>query len=365
MKLPEVFVRVVALFQQQPDINRMGFLSTFFVAGPDAFTDADTISLDIVRTGEEMAPAIQDLSTGAVTLVEDKFTNLEIPFPVFALDSPVTIHQLMKRRPAETGIVTEQVNWLGRLARILIPMFAKMTLMLRRSIEFQAAQVLQTGKITLTDEKGNPTYELDLKVKATHFPDAAIPWGEEGYDPMKDLDALSDVIRDEGQCDVANVIMDGFAWDHFIRHEWVKENVKQDGLGMGALDPKIVGKGAKRMGWIESGSNRYDLYVYNGRYSEFGSKEIKRYLGKGNVLLLPATADLDFRRYFGGIPSVMADSASDELFGGNIQIDGEYDFRPRIYSDVKRDTWVGEIKSRPLLLPVSMDRFGCLKTAAA
>jgi hypothetical protein len=88
-------------------------------------------------------------------------------------------------------------------------------------------------------------------------------------------------------------------------------------------------------------------------------------MGKGNVLLLPSTTDLDFRRYFGGIPNVMTDTVSDALFGGSIQIEGEYDFRPRIYSDVKKETWVGEIKSRPLLLPVSIDRFGCLKTLAA
>jgi len=365
IKMPEIFTRVVSLFRQQPDMTRMGFLSTFFVAGPDAFTDADTINLDIVKTSEEVAPAIQDLSTGAITLVEDKFTNMEIPFPTYALDSPVTVYQLMKRQPGETAVVTERVNWLGRLARVLIPKFAIMTAMIRRSMEHQAAQVLQTGKVTLTDENGKPTYILDLHPKATHFPDVAIAWGDTNYDPLADIDGLADVIRDDGQADVVTLVFGRKAWDAFIRNSWVKENVKQDQLGLGVLDPAILGKGGKYMGYVHSGSSRYDLILYNGRYSEFGSKDIKKFLDDDSVILLPSTTDLDFRRYFGGIPDFISDPVSEELFGGSIQVEGEYDFRPRIYSDIKRNTYIGEVKSRPLFLPVSLDRFGCLNTLAS
>ncbi|GHU14105.1 hypothetical protein FACS1894161_4590 [Spirochaetia bacterium] len=362
MILPEILTRVVALFNQQPDIRRMGFLSTFFVTPPDAFTDADTISLDIVQAGEEVAPAMKNLETGAVSIVEDTFKNREVPFPVYALDAPVSIHQLIKRQPGETALVKDKVNWLGRLAALLIPKFAKMSAMIRRSMELQAAQVLQTGTITLTDENGNPTYELILPFKATHFPEATIPWNETSADPQKDLDALADVIRDDGQADVVNLLFGRYAWDDYIRHDWVQKNLERDGLGLGALDPKILNKGAKWMGFITSGSNRYDLYVYTGRYSPFGSTEIRRYIGDHNVILLPHTSDIDFRRYFGAIPNILSDSLSNELFGDSIPIEGEYDFVTRIYPDQKKNTWVGEIKSRPILLPVSVDRFGCLNT---
>lgn len=362
MKIPEIFTKIVSLFRQQPDINKMGFLSTFFTAGADAFTDADTINLDMVYVGEEVAPTVYDLASGTVTIVEDIFSNKEIPFPVYAIDSPVSVHQLMKRRPGESAIVTEKVNWLGRLVRILVPMFARMTSMIRRSMELQAAQILQTGKITLTDINGNKTFDLDLGAKPSHFPVPAIYWGSAGYNPLADMTALADVIRIDGQCDVVNFIFDPISWGDFIRHTDVKERVKTDGLQLGALDPKIIGKGAKRMGWIDEGAYRFDLYLYDGRYQEFKSKEYKKYLKDGVVIALPATSDLDFRRYFGGIPTVLSDPVSEELFGGSIQIEGEYDFRPRIYADTKRETYIGEIKSRPLFLPASIHRFGCLYT---
>ncbi len=62
-------------------------------------------------------------------------------------------------------------------------------------------------------------------------------------------------------------------------------------------------------------------------------------------------------------PTVRPDTTFDQLFGASkVTIEGEYDFRPRVYWDEKAETYVGEIKSRPLCLPVSIDRFGCLNT---
>ena len=76
---------------------------------------------------------------------------------------------------------------------------------------------------------------------------------------------------------------------------------------------------------------------------------------------MPDTEDLDFRKMFGGIPSVDPDAMFPELFAGKIQIDNEYDFRPRVWFEKKNEAYVGEIKSRPLCWPFSIDRYGCLK----
>ena len=132
-----IFTAIIAMFNQEPDMKKMGFLSSFFKVPPDGFTDAEFMEYDIVRSGAEAAPVVRNLSTGAVTIVEDTFTNKEIPFPVYALDSPVDIAQLMQRQPGESGYVEKRVNWLGLLSRILVRRFAKMTRMIRTSIEIQ------------------------------------------------------------------------------------------------------------------------------------------------------------------------------------------------------------------------------------
>jgi hypothetical protein len=361
--MPDFLVKVLALFNSQPNINKMGFLVSFFNVLPDSFTDAETCELDIIRSGEEIAPVVRNLSTGAVTIVEDAFTTKEIPFPVYALDKPVNIYQLMARQPGENAYISEKADWLGRLAKILVSGFAKMTNMIKRSMEEQAAQVLQTGTVTLTDEKGLPAWDLDFRPKASHFPTVANDWGEPDADPIADITALSDIIRADGQADIKTLVMDDKSLENFLKNERVQRDLKQDGLRLGALDPRIVGKGAKYYGYLHVGSNLFDIWVYSATYNPFGSTETRRYLKDNKVLFLPATEDLDFRRVFGGIPTIRPDKTFDQLFGATkVTIGNEYDFRPRVYYDEKAETYIGEIKSRPLCLPVSIDRFGCLTT---
>ena len=359
----KLLTRVIALFNSQPDINKMGFLSSFFVVGPDSFTDAEEVSLDEIFEGEEIAPSITDLSTGAVTLVEKKFNNKMIPFPVYAMRSPVAISQLMTRQPGEKTPITEKVNWFARLAAILVRRMGIMTRMLRRSMEQQASQVLQTGNIILTDEKGVETFDLQLTPKASHFPTVTTSWSDiDDATPLDDIDALADVIRDDGLVDVTTLIFGRTAWINFIKNKWVQDNLNKDVLNMGELNPTIVNKGGKRMGYIDYGSNRYVLYTYNARYNLFGDKITKyKFIDDNKVILLPDVADLDFRRLFGGIPSVRMDATFDTLFGADkTQIGGEYDIRPRVWWSDDNETYMGEIKSRPLMMPVSVSRYGCL-----
>ncbi len=76
----EFFTKIVEMFEQQPDIAKMGFLSTFFKTTPDSFTDSEFVEYDVVRSGAEVAPVVRNLSTGAVTIVEDEFTNKRMPY---------------------------------------------------------------------------------------------------------------------------------------------------------------------------------------------------------------------------------------------------------------------------------------------
>jgi hypothetical protein len=358
----DFLTRVLALFNSQPDINRMGFLTSFFKVGPESFTDVDEVELDIIRNGEEIAPVVTNLSTGAVAIVEDTFTNKKVPFPVYALEAPVGIDQLMARQPGENAY-QDRVDWFGRLARILVSRFTKMTAMLRRSIELQAAQIFQTGTLDLTNEDGKVAWRLNFNPNPDHFPTVITNWNDPDADIIGDIRTLSDTLRAHGQVDIKNLVMDDYSLEDFLSNKRVQADLKQDGLRLGALNPRLVGKGAKYYGYIHVGSNLYDIWVYSATYNPFGSTETKKYLGDHKVLFLPAWEDLDFRRIFGGIPKGPLDGIFDQIIGGSkITIEGEYDFRTRVYYDVKPNTYTGEIKSRPICMPASIDRFGCLTT---
>ena len=355
-----ILTMIIAMFDQEPDIKKMGFLASFFKTPPNGFTDADYMEYDIVRSGMEVAPVVRNLSTGAVTIVEDTFTNKQMPYPVYALDSPVNIAQLMKRQPGKSAYIDDKVNWLGLMARILVRRFTIMTRMLRFSIELQAAQVLQRGTLTLTDENGKPTYELDFKPKQSHFPEAAVSWDDPSAEILTDIENLSDVIQADGYTEITTLIFGKKAWRAAYQNTEFREAVKKDNLGMGDLNPQLKGKGAKFMGYIHIGAYRYDLYVYNAIYTPWGETTPINYLDPNKVIFLPDPEDLDFRRMFGGIPTIKVDAVFDPILGGKIPIKNEYDFRGRVYFDEPKDTYVGEIKSRPATIPVSIDRYGCL-----
>jgi hypothetical protein len=240
--------------------------------------------------------------------------------------------------------------------------FTKMTTMIKYSIELQASQVLQTGSLSLNDENGNAAYILDYKPKATHFPTVTTAWNAAGADPLSDLAGLMDVVRDDGLVDVVNLIFGKTAWNDFIGTAKVQAAINRNGLLLGALDPRLVGRGGKLMGYIDIGSYRVNLFTYNGRYRTYGTDTKAPFVGPSKVILLPDIADLDFRLVFGGIPSIGLDAPFDQFLPDRVSINGAFDFRPRVYRDNKGDAYVGEVKSRPICIPVSIDRLACLTT---
>jgi hypothetical protein len=367
MMLPNFFTKIVELFNSQPDIGKMGFLTSLFKIQPDSFTDADKINLDMIQGSEEVAPYVRDLSTGAVVLSQDEFGNMEVPFPVISMKEPVPIAKLMKRAPGENSYLTDKVNWYGKLASLLKNAIVKQTNMIKRSMELQAAQILQKGTVTLTDENGNSLGNaLDFHVPVTHFPAVTTSWGSPGSDPLADISALADVIRVDGLTEIRNLVFDNKSWDAFVKNDWIQKNLSKDGMNTAAIDPRVKDKGAAYLGYINYNAKRYDFWGYDARYNPFGQKNVSnKYLEDNHVLFLPEFAAVDLRRYFGGIPSINPDPVFEPLFGEPIQIGGEYDIKVRIDWDQERETYTGKTKSRPLFVPAGVLQFGCLTTVAA
>jgi hypothetical protein len=149
---------------------------------------------------------------------------------------------------------------------------------------------------------------------------------------LQDIENLADVIQADGFCDVTTLIFGQRAWRAAYKNAAFREAVKKDNLGMGDLNPHLVGKGGKFMGYIHIGAYRVDIYLYNAIYTPWGQAAPVHYVDPDKVIFMPDIAELDFRRMFGGIPSVKVDTVFDPIFGGKIPIENEYDFRGRVYS---------------------------------
>jgi hypothetical protein len=364
--MPDFLLQVTRLFNQQPNIKKMGFLSTFFKTQNDSFTDVDRINLDMVYGGADIAPVVRDLSTGAVLITQDRFGNMEVPFPVYALETAVPIASLMARQPGENAFVTDKANWGGRLASKIKDGVAKHIDMIKRSMEYQAAQVLTTGKCTLTDEEGNNINQLDYQIPGSHFPQVTVSWSEADADPLADIAALDDTIRTDGLVDTLNYIFGREAWKDFLKNDFVQKNLEKSVMNTMQIAPEMRDKGAAYLGKLDFDGHERLFRGYDARYSPYKQPgESLPYLAPTKVLFLPAYADMDFRRYFGGIPNVKQDAVFDPIFGGKITVEGEYDFKVRVRWDDNAETYAARTKSRPLFVPASRLRFGCLETDAS
>lgn len=352
--------KVIKIFENVPKMDKMGFLSSFFKTTEEDYTDAEFIDFDIVRGSEEVAPVVRNLGDGAVTIADDVFTGKSVKPPVYSLERPVNIFDLMKRQPGETEYSENSGSWYGKLFNILKRAFVLMFGMLKRSVELQASQVLQTGTITLTDDKGQAAYTLDFMPKATHIKTVTTKWDQSGADPIADLKTVMDAIREDGFVDATTAIFGAAAFQKFIENAEVAKNFEKDKLNLGALSPRLVNKGAKYQGYLEMGAYRLDIFTYNGRYQTFGAKNPSKFVDDNKVIILADVEDLDFRCVYGGVPTLGMDAPFNEIVPETVTYEGGIRFHNRAYKDQKANTYVAETTVRPLCIPVSIDRFGCL-----
>lgn len=359
MATTEYTKTMASLYSQKPDMQKMRFLSSFFKTRPEDFTDSDKIAIDTIKRAAHIAPVVRPLSGGAVHVGEDVFTGTEVRPPLYSLDVPVNIYDLIKRQPGQNEYAARG-EWIANLQRKLGRAFELQWDMIKVSVEQQAAQVLQDGTLTLTDEKGKAAYTLDYGMSSSHKIVPTVKWDNSG-DPLKDLEKACDAIRDEGYVDATTAIFGRKAWDAFISNADVQAAVKVDGLNLGVLNPVLLDKGAKLMGYINKGAYRINLILYNAVYHPFDAVTPTPFVDTENVIVLPDIEDLDFRLMYGGIPSVGSDSQFADIVPDELVVDGTIRYTNRVYHDVKLDTFVAEVKSRPLCVPVSLDRLAVLK----
>lgn len=168
----------------------MLFLSGLFQSPPENFHTSEEVEIDIVRSDEDISIVIQDLSTGYRMNSEDLYTNKGFKPPIHKEAIPINSFDLIKRMPGQNPFEAPDFR-----ANVITRMFNGMTKIerkIRRSIEVQASQVLQTGVVTLTDMNGNALYTLDYKPKASHFPTAGTSWATAtGAQKLADINSLA------------------------------------------------------------------------------------------------------------------------------------------------------------------------------
>jgi uncharacterized membrane protein len=343
------------------------FLSGFFKSPPENFHSSEEVAVDILRGDESISVVIEDLSAGYRMNSSDKYTSKRFVPPIHKEAVPISAFDLMQRMPGENPF--DSPDFRANAITRIYGSASKIEAKIRRAIELQAAQILQTGVLTLRDKNENALYSLDYGPKDSHFPTVSTSWASStGANKIDNIGALSDVIRNNGGMDPDQIIMGSVAFEQFVSDSDVRARMDSRRLDLGTISPMVMkGSGGNYRGVVEIGNYRFDLWTYGGRYTNPVGSALTQYIDPNKVIVRASGGRLDAT--FGAIPNLgklMGSGATNllpELPGRMSNEEGGMDLHVNAWLTADGEQLFCGVGSRPLLIPTAIDTFGCLTTA--
>ncbi len=372
--MPEWLKQTLRMFTDGRRNVERGFFAWWFRTTDEDYTNAEYVEIDTERTTNVVAPTLRDATTGAIIVKSDSWKEKKFRPPYTAMKDPIDLYSLMKKQPGESDDASRIGDWFGRLAAKIVKVLSRYHRMIGLQVDLQCAQIMQTGEVELRDDKDGVTYKLNFGAAVSHFPTVSVSWGEANATPMDDVAAIADKVADDGQVAPAYLILGEDAWKNLLKDETFQKCVRKDGLGLGVLEPtSLRARGGKYHGICDFGSHSLEIWTYGGSYYQLGSNVPKKYLDKDAAIVTARPEDVDFRTVYGGVPSLGMKEPFADVVPSTVTYSGEggsegtgfIKVHNRVYEDNSGDTYTAECKARPLSIPVSIDRFGCLKTQNA
>jgi len=287
--------KMLEMYRERPDVSKSMALTSFFQTKPEYITNADSVNIDIERQDEDIAPVLRDISTGANINSADIYTGKQFKPPAYAEKIPYNVFDLFNVPAGVTEYENADVSFQAQLANNIMGSWEKLQGLIMRSIELQAAQVLQTGTLSLPGKDGITKFTLDYVPKTTHFPTVSTNWSDPTADALGDLDALGDVIRNDGLVDPENVIMGDNSWKGFYKNEEVQKVLDNRRMDVAAfIDPRMQNNGLKFRGEVKIGTYSYRIFTYNARYNLLDGSAKVRYLDPDKVIMMAGIDDFGF-----------------------------------------------------------------------
>lgn len=342
---------LVATFSDAVDVKD-GFAAFF----PTKTTNTKNISIEVQRNGKPLAVDVLRC-TDPIRNIFDKSTEKIFTPPYFKLSFDFTSCDAYDitfgRGMAPSGAAMSDLfasanNELMALKN-----------MVKRAIQKQYSDVLQTGIVTL-----NSGDNIDYKRKAGSMVVKTVA-GEKWTapttsDPIADLKAGCEFLRSTGKSgsSTINAIMGSTAFTNFktstkVQNEADIRNINRIDLGMPQFDNV---SGLVYQGQVGAGDFVVNLWTYNETYEDANGNEV-RFLGTNNVVMLPD--DFKGLTVYAGLPAVMGDPISGQYVGVQEAPFNVYD----VIDQVKM-SWEYILQSAPLVVPVSIDRIYTLQTTS-
>lgn len=343
------------------DASAPMFLSGFFRSPPQNFHTTEFIEIDIQRDGEDVAIAIKDLSLGPNHNENSVYSNKRVTPPIYDEEGGVTAFDMIQRMPGQNPFTNPSYG--ANATQQAFTIFRKLENKIRRAIELQASQVLQTGVLSLINKAGTVVYTIDFSPKSTHFV-TPTAWALDGStgDPLADISALNNVIRRDGKREPRRMTFGDSAFQRFLANAKVQKALDSRRGVTAELAPVARGQGATFQGWVWIGNYREEMWTYDGFYTHPQTGVATPFVNT-NKVIIDSDGRLDLT--YGAIPLLVPPDQRVMPY-----------LPPRISSasgglDLTTNAWLTpdnkrvmvSAGTRPLTIPTAIDTFGCLTVA--
>jgi len=345
--------------------NFIPFLSSFFRTNPQDIVFAESVKIDVMRGKRKIAPVISNITQRGGKLEKSQYVSKEYTPPVVAVSSDFAASDLIDKAFGVSEYDSADQDYMLQLQSKIKDTMVEIEGQINRNIEYQASQILQNaGGISLYDDNGQIAYTIDFLAKDTHFPTTSISWSDDASDPDSDLKALYDVIKKDGFVSARNVIFGKTALKNYLRNSFIQDKFDIRNINAGTIAIQERNPDVTLLGEFIVDNVRMVGWTYDGYYNHPSTDTITSFVGDDKVIMLPdpGSINLDFRKIYCKVPTVTGvDPRFASVVPTNLNLDNRA-YTARVWVDGNADALDVELKTRPLLIPVSIDAFGCLDT---
>jgi hypothetical protein len=340
------------------------FLSTFFLTRPRDIVNAESVKIDIMRGGRKIAPVISNITQIGGKIEKSTYTQKEMTPPVVALAGDFAPGDLIEKAFGKDEYTSSLEDYTMQLMDKIIDTMLEIEGQFSRNIEYQAAQILQTGELSLKDKDGNVAYTIDFFPKSTHFVTVSTSWSDSNSDPYADISNLYQVIKKDGKVNANNIIFGRTALENFLKNAKVEDRFDNSRINAGLINVESINPDVTLLGEVVIGANRFKAWFYEGMYDDPSTGLPVPFVADDKVILIPdvGAINTDLRKVYCRVPTITGvDPRFSSMIPSNMNLDNRA-YTTRVWTDGNADTLNVELKTRPLLIPVSIDCFGCLDT---
>jgi hypothetical protein len=340
------------------------FVAGLFPVDEDSFKNSEKVAWDVEREEEDVAVPLPSPDSGSRHNETGDYDDKEVIPPNYSESGSISASSLGKSRQIgkteydDPGFLREAGERASRLA-------TKLEKKLRRGMELQGSQILtDVNGISLVDGNGVVMFALNYEAKASHFPNAGTAWGAATLvQKLGDVSALCNEVRNDGLEDPKRILIGDGSFENLINTDGFKDRFDARRADFGEFNKLKTGgtRGAHYRGTLDLESFKVDMWTYSGRYKHPETGLKTKFIGDSKLVVL---ADGRFQTVFGRVF---------KFNNGQAVPIPQLRRRAKMRKqglDIFFNNWVEkngsavtlELSSRPLLIPIAIDTFGCLDT---